>query len=281
MPAFLTLRRPAPSRAMILTGATGGLGLALTGAFAAPGLHMLLAGRDPDRLAEAERIARAGGAIPELLTVPLTEPRAFAAAIADYDRRHPVDLLLLNAGVKTGNDQGEEPLDQTERVIAVNLTSAFHAVQALLPGMRQRGRGQIALTSSMAALSPHADLLSYTATKAALRGYGAALRRNLRGSGVRVSVITPGFIDTPMTDRQIGPAPMMIPPDRAARIIRNGLARGRANITFPLLLCLLIRLENLLPKPVADLIDRHYRGTIIPDPDEKKARGEGDRPFAR
>lgn len=262
---------PRPPRTVVLTGASGGLGLALTEALAKPGLHMLLGGRDAARLAQAEQIARAKGAIPELLTVPMTEPAALAAALADYDRRHPVDLLLLNAGVKTGNRDGIEDIAQTERVIAVNLTATIHAVQALLPGMRARGHGQIALLSSIAALSPHADLLSYTATKSALRGYGAALRRNLRGSGVRVSVISPGFVDTPMTDRQKGPAPFLVAPDRAARIIRRGLTLGCANITFPWALCLLIRGENLLPKPIGDLIDRAYRAEILPDQDEVEA----------
>lgn len=267
--SLFNLHRPKPPESIVLTGASGGLGLALTDALAATGRHMLLAGRNAERLGQAERIARAKGAIPELLTIPLTEPENFAAALAEYDRRHPIDLLLLNAGVKTGNRDGAEPLDQTGRVIGVNLVAAFHAVQAVLPGMRARGQGQIALLSSIAALSPHADLLSYTATKAALRAYGVALRRNLRQTGVHVSVITPGFIDTPMTDRQIGPAPMMISSGRAARLIGRGLSRGSANITFPLALCLLIRLENLLPKAVGDRIDRHYRAEIRPDPDEQ------------
>lgn len=272
MTLFARFRRSAKPEAVVLTGATGGLGLALAGELAAPGRHMLLAGRDPERLDAAERAARARGAITERLTVPLTEPEAFAEALAEYDKRHPIRLLFLSAGVKTGNQGGMEPLAQAERVIAVNLTAAFHAVQAVLPGMRARRSGQIALVSSMAALSPHADLLSYSATKAGLRAYGGALRRNLRGTGVRVSIITPGFIDTPMTDRQKGRTPFLISPERAARIIRRGLARRSSHITFPLILCLLIRLENLLPSVIGDWIDRGYRADILPDADEISAQ---------
>lgn len=277
LPVLRRLLPPTP-RSIVLTGASGGLGLALTGALARPGVHMLLGGRDADRLAQAVATARAAGAIPEVLTVPLTEGPDLARALEDYDRRHPIDLLLLNAGVKTGNRDGIEDMAQAERVIAVNLTATLQAVQAVLPGMRTRGRGQIAILSSIAALSPHADLLSYSATKAGLRGYGAALRRNLRGSGVRVSVISPGFIDTPMTDRQKGPAPLMLSPERAARIIRRGLALGCANITFPLALCLMIRAENLLPKALGDLIDRAYRAEILPDGDEAAARAKRQTP---
>lgn len=256
---------------LVLTGASGGIGLALSRELAAPGIRMLLCGRDHRRLEQAAELARAGGAQVELLTQSLNAPQHFAEALVEYDRRHPIDLLILNAGVKTGNQDGIEDLAQTERVIAVNLTATFHAVQAVLPGMRQRRRGRIALLSSLAALSPHADLLSYSATKAGLRAYGTALRRNLRGSGVGVSIIAPGFVDTPMTHRQKGATPLLISPQKAARIIAIGLARGRAHITFPWLLCLLIRAENLLPKALGDLIDRGYRAEIIPDADEEDA----------
>jgi short-subunit dehydrogenase len=271
MNLFAPRSRPKSPSSIVLTGASGGIGLALSTELAAPGLRMLLCGRDRARLEQAAQRARAKGAQVELLSQSLNAPQAFAAALKDYDRRHPIDLLILNAGVKTGNHDGIEDLAQTERVIAVNLTAAFHAVQAVLPGMRQRARGQIGLLSSIAALSPHADLLSYSATKAGLRAYGTALRRNLRGSGVGVSVIAPGFVDTPMTHRQKGATPQLISPQKAARIITSGLSNRRAYITFPWLLCLLIRAENLLPKSLGDLIDRSYRAEIIPDADEKNA----------
>ncbi|MEI4474170.1 SDR family NAD(P)-dependent oxidoreductase [Frigidibacter sp. MR17.24] len=259
-------------RTIVLTGASGGLGRALAAELAAPGRRLLLCGRDPDRLAAAAAAARARGAEVDLLTLPLTAPAAVAAALVAYDRRHPIDLLIANAGVKTGQEHGCEPIGESERVIAVNLTANLHIVQAVVPGMRTRGRGRIALVSSLAALSPHADLLSYSATKAGLRAYGIALRRALRGSGVGVSVITPGFIDTPMTDRHLGPRPLTLPPETAARIIARGLARGRAQIAFPALLVALVRLEDLLPRPLGDWIDSFTRARTLPDADEEARR---------
>lgn len=253
---------------IVLTGASGGLGLALVRRLAAPAVRLLLCGRDPDRLARAEAAARAQGAAVDLLTLSLADPAAVAAALTAYDRHHPVDLLIANAGVKTGQRDGCEPMAQAERVITVNLIATQHMVQALLPAMIARGSGRIALVSSLAALSPHADLLSYSASKAGLRAYGTALRRALRGTGVGVTIITPGFIDTPMTDRQLGPSPMMIPADRAAGIIARGLERGKSHIAFPALLILLVRLENLLPRTMADWIDSFTRARILPDADE-------------
>lgn len=257
-----------PIRSVVLTGASGGLGRALAAELAAPGRRMLLMGRDAQRLAEAAGAARARGAEVETAAVPLTETAALSRCLREFDVVHPVDLLIANAGVKTGNRGGIEPVVQAERVIAVNLTATIHAVQALLPAMRARRRGRIAIVGSLAAVAPHGDLLSYSATKAGLQAYATALRRSLAGSGVGVTTVIPGFMDTPMTDRQKGPAPMLMPPARAARIVARGLERGRATIAFPLPLIIGAWLGERLPAPLADRIMARYRAEILPDPDE-------------
>ena len=257
-------------KTIVITGASGGLGQALVAAYAAPGVTMLLVGRDEARLETAANAARKAGAQVTLLACSVTDSDTLTKGLAEFDLRHPVDLLIANAGVKTGNVGGIEPPAQMERIVRVNLIGAITTVQALLGQMQQRGAGQIALISSLSALSPHADLLSYTATKAGIRGYGAALRRAVAGSGVSVSVITPGFIDTPMTHRHNGPTPMLMSAERAAAIIKRGLARGAPRITFPWQLAVLVRLQNLLPTRWADRIDHGYRAKIIPDQDEAR-----------
>ncbi|MBV1868827.1 MAG: SDR family NAD(P)-dependent oxidoreductase [Marinosulfonomonas sp.] len=261
-------------RSVVITGATGGLGQALTLAYAASGVTLLIFGRDMERLAGVAKAARAQGASVETSTIPVTDAQAFEACLVNFDARVPVDLFLAVAGVKTGNVKGCEPPEQLDRVLDVNLKAVMHNVQAILPAMQARRRGQIALFSSIAALSPHADLLSYSATKAGLRAYGTALRRALLGSGVLVSVVTLGFIDTPMTDRQLGRTPMKLSANHAARIICRRLARKQKFITFPLPLAFLIRLESLLPVWLGDLIDRNYRAEILPDQDEQRSKGQ-------
>jgi short-subunit dehydrogenase len=253
---------------IVLTGASGGLGQALACELARPGRHFLLAGRDAKRLTEVRTKVEALGASAEILDLPVEDHEGWTRALKDFDARRPVDLLVVNAGVKTGNHWGSEPPVETARVIAVNLSAPIAQVQALLPMMLARGSGQIALVSSLAALSPHADLLSYSATKAAIRAYAIALRRTLLQTGISVSLITPGFIATPMTERHKGATPLLMTPETAARIIAKGLARRRAFITFPKILALLVALENLLPRWMSDRIDRLTRAEIVPDPDE-------------
>ena len=122
-------------RAIILTGASGGLGRALALELAAPGREMLLCGRDAARLSEVAADVAARGARAEVLALSLADLPALTAALADYALRHPVDLLLANAGVKTGNRDGIEPAAHMARVVAVNLTAAIACTQAVLPGI--------------------------------------------------------------------------------------------------------------------------------------------------
>ena len=256
------------AKVIVITGASGGLGTALASEFAEPGHTLLLQGRDAIRLADARQKAEALGARVETLRLDLRDTEALNEALRDFDARHPIDLLIANAGVKTGNLGGSENPDQLKRVLDVNLTSTIHTVQAILPAMLSRKAGRIAIVSSLAALSPHADLLSYTATKAGLYAYATALRRALNGTGVTVTSVIPGFIDTPMTDRQNGPAPMLMSPEKAARLIAKGLMNGKPCIAFPKLLVALAWLAERLPAPIADRIVERYRARILPDRDE-------------
>lgn len=256
-------------RSIVLTGASGGLGQALAPALAGPGVHMLLLGRDETRLRKAGDAAEAKGAQVEYALVSVQDHKALDAALLTFDRKHSIDLLIANAGVKAGNVLGVETPGTAARIVDVNLTGTISTVESLLPAMTARGGGQIAIVSSLAALSSQADLLSYSATKAGLRSYGIGLRRALKGSGVGVSIITPGFIDTAMTDRQDGPTPFLISPQKAAEKIVSGLKNKRNLIAFPWALVLLTRLGNLLPAPLADWANAGFRAKIEPDEEEK------------
>jgi short-subunit dehydrogenase len=102
----------------------------------------------------------------------------------------------------------------------------------------------------------------YCASKAALIAYAEALRGRLRTEGITVSLILPGFVDTPMAARVDGPKPLMIDPDRAARIIVRGLARGRSRIAFPLPLYLGQRALALLPAAPVDFLFNRFHVSI-------------------
>lgn len=258
-------------RNIVLTGASGGLGRALAEALAGPERALLLFGRSAERLDEVRAVAEAKGATVTVAQTDLRDQEAVAEMITGFDAASPIDLFIANAGVKCGNVDGIEPASQLQRVVDVNLTAALFSLQCALPQMLARGRGQIALISSLAARSPQGALLSYSATKAALEAYATALRRKCRGRGVAVSIIRPGFIDTPMTDRQRGPTPMMISSEAAAHRICRGLEKGRPVIAFPRRLAVLAELERLLPLRLADAVAQRLDAEIVPDADERLA----------
>jgi short-subunit dehydrogenase len=116
--------------------------------------------------------------------------------------------------------------------------------------MRARGAGQIALVSSLAGFAPLPDSPGYSAAKAALIAFGLASRERLRGTGVSVCVVCPGYVATEMGARYKGWRPLSISPDEAARHIRRGLARDRAIIAFPRSLAIVARLSGAVPEPL-------------------------------
>ncbi len=261
-------RRAPSAGAAILTGASGGIGAALAPLLAARHRPILLCGRDRARLETVARaVGRAGGRA-EILAADLRDP-GFAAGLAAFAEAHPVALLVVGAGVTAGHRDGVEPPGQAARVVGVTLAGAIATVEAVLPGMIARGQGRIALISSIAALSPTPHLLSYSAAKAGLSGYAAALERAVAGRGVAVSLVLPGFVATPMTARHGGPTPFVITPDDAARRIARGLARGRRRIVFPRRLALAARALEALPWPLRRRLPAGRAVRIAPDADER------------
>jgi len=132
--------------------------------------------------------------------------------------------------------------------------------------MMARGRGQIGIVSSIAAFIPLPDAPSYSASKSAILTYGLALRSALRRSGVGVSVICPGYVETPMMDQESGPKPYAMSAQSAAVIIVRGLAQNRSIIAFPFWFALITRLGGLLPDRVRRWTTEPFRFTV----DERK-----------
>ena len=223
------------SRRILITGATSAIGGALALAYAAPGVELHLHGRNEARLAAISEMCAVLGAsvVQQLLDVRDTGAlRVWLEAISSQEA---LDLVIINAGMNTniGPAGAGEPWEQVEALLDVNLKACMAIVHAVLPAMRQRGSGQIALISSLAGYFGLPVTPSYCASKAGLKAYGEALRGWLGPEGVRVNVIMPGYVASPMCEAMPGPKPFVWLPERAARAIRRGLEKDKARISFP------------------------------------------------
>lgn len=245
-------------KTVLITGATGGIGGALADAYAEPGKTLVLQGRNEQRLAEVEQRCRQQGARVITHTVDVRDLEGLRSWMNALCQEEVIDLAIPTAGVNSNiGPSGEgESWEHVSALIEINVMAAMAVVDAVLPSMRQRGRGQIALFSSLAAYYGLPLTPSYSASKATIKAYGEALRGWLAPEGIRVNVIMPGYVESKMCREMPGPKPFLWTPERAARVIKRGLARNRARISFPFPLNLGTWYLSVLPAAISERILR-------------------------
>jgi short-subunit dehydrogenase len=243
-------------RVIVVTGSSAGLGRALALCYSAPGTVLGLIARNPGRLELVAAACRARGAEVVVGCVDVRDSEAVRKWLSGFDSRHPIDLLIANAGVASTlrSSADWEGIERTAEVVDVNLYGTLHTVLPVVERMRVRRRGQIAVISSLAALRGMAISPAYCASKAALVAYCDSVRPLLARDRVSVSVVLPGFVRTAMSDAFPGDKPFMWSAERAAAYIKKRLARRCVEIAFPFSLALGIKLLRLLPASVADMI---------------------------
>ena len=245
-------------KTILITGATGAIGGALALEYAAPGVMLRLQGRDADKLDLLAAECRARGAMVQIAALDVTDRGRYEDWLRDAVMTSLPDLVVLSAGINQHPPgMGSlEPWPTVEHLLDVNLAASLIAIDIIVPAMHQRGHGQIALLSSLAAWHGIPLAPAYSASKAALKAYGEALRTGLRQTGVRINVVMPGYVSSRMCDEMPGPKPFLWPAARAARRIRAGLAADRARIAFPFFLALACWGLAVLPAPVSEFLLR-------------------------
>ena len=253
-----------PVTSALITGASSGIGQALAVALAGPGVRLHVSGRDADRLARVAETCRSRGASVEPKVLDVRDRTAMHDWIVTAGR---LDLVIANAAIAAGIAGGaaERP-DQTRALFETNLDGALNAILPAMEAMRAQPpgpdgvRGRIAVIASVAAFLPLPGAASYCATKAALDTWVVASAPAARREGIRLTSVCPGFVRTPMTDRNAGRMPGLIEPEEAARRILRGIAAERVRIVFPWWMGLSARLGGWVPPRVlAAVVSRPRR----------------------
>lgn len=239
-------------KSIVITGGSSGIGEALARAYAAPGVFLGLTGRDRERLDRVAEACRSAGAEVVTAVLDVRDAEALAAWLAELDRARPLELVVANAGVSAGTGSFGETAEQARAILSVNVDGVVNTCLAAAELMRPRGRGQLAIMSSLAAFRGFPGAPAYCASKAAVRVWGEALRGMLHAQGLQVSVICPGYVESRMTAVNDFPMPLLMEAGRAAGIIRRGLAADRARIVFPRRLYAAVWLLGLLPPAWTD-----------------------------
>lgn len=224
---------PKEYRTVFISGAAGGLGRALAHEYARAGRTLLLHARDAASLQQLSIECADRGATVHTVIADLRRVEAWSQQLRDIAAQHPVDLAFVNAAATSFDTGSGEDWAQAAALLEVNVMAAIATAATLAQAMRRRGRGRIVLISSLAAYYGLPLAPAYSASKAAIKAYGEGLGGALAGHGVKVTVVLPGFIRTPMSDRDPRIKSFMLEAPAAARRISRGIERGKSRIAFP------------------------------------------------
>jgi NADP-dependent 3-hydroxy acid dehydrogenase YdfG len=236
---------------VIVTGASSGIGAATACELARCGARVVLAARRYDKLQQLERAVTASGGRAVSIPTDVRDPQQLARLVAGAeDAFGRIDVLVNNAGANWLRPLAATTPDELVRLVEVNLLGAMLLTRAVLPGMLERRRGAIIFVGSLSgrvAMEP-----AYSATKYGLRGFSLALRRQLDGSGVSVSLVSPGNIRSEMTRHVEGriPEPVIV-----AQEICELVRHPRREVVVPRRHYAIAWLEQMLPS----LADRAHR----------------------
>jgi NAD(P)-dependent dehydrogenase (short-subunit alcohol dehydrogenase family) len=226
-----------------LIGASSGIGEATARALHAAGAQVVVSARNAVAL-DAWAAKHPGSAA---LALDVTDAAAVADAARALLASGGIDLVMYCAGHYREMRADAFDLAEIQRHWRVNFDGALYVLDALLPVLRRQGRGHISVVSSVAGFRGLPKSLAYGPTKAALINLAETLYLDLRHEGVGVSVVNPGFVETPLTAHNDFHMPGLITPDQAAQAILRGWAAGKFEIDFPKRFTFWMRLLRLLP----------------------------------
>ena len=240
---------------IFVTGASTGIGLALARELAHRGHRVALAARRAELLDAEVAALTAAGFTAMAAPCDVADADAVRAAVAHVEAAWgPIDVAIANAGLGDPSPIAEMKLADADHIMRVNFMGMLHLFDAVRPSMLARHSGHFVGVASLAGLRGLPMSGAYSASKAAMQAFLESARVELKPLGITVTTVNPGFVKTPLTDRNTVSKPFMISAERAGVIVANGLARRQREVNFPEPTATAMRMLRLLPNWLFDLL---------------------------
>jgi len=239
----------------MITGASSGIGKALAIDLARRGAKVGLVARRTELLSEIVDEIESFGGRAVALSVDVNDAKSLRKEVERLEvELGPIDILIANAGIGGTAHAVQLQAEQVANVMNVNVLGAVNSVTAVLPQMARRGSGQLVAISSLSAYRGLPKSAAYCASKAALSCFFESLRIDLRNSGVKIPIIHPGFIKTPLTSGRQAKMPYLMELDDAVTKIVRAIEKGKQTYAFPWQLASIVRLAMIMPNFMYDRI---------------------------
>ncbi len=246
----MSITKHLPWRSVWITGAGRGIGEALAILFAQQGLTVYASARTASDLERLKNRCQhySGTIVPVCLDI--TDPQQIQELMKTWDKQNGLpELVVLNAGTHDPFPAQEFSAQRCQRVFDINLQGTINCLDPVLKCMLKRNSGQVAVMASVAGYRGLPTAAAYGASKAALIHLCEALRLDLKSSNVTVQVVNPGFVRTPLTDKNDFKMPALQEPEQAALSILKGLLSKRFEIAFPGRFVYFLKFLRMLPYP--------------------------------
>jgi NAD(P)-dependent dehydrogenase (short-subunit alcohol dehydrogenase family) len=233
-----------------ITGAGKGIGRAVALEYAARGWGVAVSARtaaDLDEVARAAIDAKSPGKITPFVC-DVTDHDAMKQTFKAVEHAiGPLDQVIFNAGTHIPNEARTFSVAPFRTLMEINYLGSINGLSAVIPSFMDRRTGHIAVVSSVAGYRGLPKASAYGATKAALINMCEALKPELQAAGVTMSVINPGFVRTPLTDKNDFPMPFLMEPEDAAKAVFDGMSKRKFEIAFPTPFVLILKVLQMLP----------------------------------
>jgi len=234
-----------------IAGASTGIGAALAKQYAQAGHTVFASARSEDKLIALSLLTRHGDGDGdgEIISLPcdVTDDDSVLSAVRTIQSKGPIDLALLNAGYYEPIELENLTLEHFTKTYDVNLIGVVRCLLPVLDTMRSQKQGQIAIVSSVSGYSGLPRAAAYGSSKAALINLAESLQPECKAAGIDIRLISPGFVKSPLTDKNSFPMPFIIEAEDAASRIIKGLASESFETHFPKRFTLCLKLLQLLP----------------------------------